>query len=178
MDLTATHRLGTRAFLLFLYRHVKWAALALIIAAAGWFWHLGLQAPYFTPVDYVLKAILILAGALFLLRILRAFFEYKGYAYRFDREFFHLTRGYITRQEIGVVYHQIQTVVIRRGVMDRMVGVSHLIIVLNNSSQNQPAEVVLPALEHAIAETVQKELLRQARIHAPRPFAAEEETPV
>ena len=99
-------------------------------------------------------------------KLFRAYFEYRGYAYRFDREFFLIMRGYLSRQEIGVVYHQIQTVILRHALMDRMVGVSNLIIVMNGANEYRPAEVVLPALEKKKARLVQQEILRRARIRA------------
>lgn len=171
MDFTATHRLGARAFVIFFIRHVKWPVLGMAIALVAWFWHKTLPAPYFSYLDYAVKVAFIVAAGLFVLKALRAYFEYQGYAYRFDNEFFHLSRGYIARQEIGVVYHQIQTVILRHGAIDRVVGVSHLVIVMNGTNRYQPAEVILPALEREKARQVQRELLRLARIHSPQPYS-------
>lgn len=174
MDFSLTHRLGGRAFTIFLFRHSKWAVLSLLILALAWYWHSSLNAPYFWYADNAIKGLGILALAYLAFKIMRAYFEYKGYAYRFDEEFFHLTRGYIIRQEIGVVYHQIQTVVLRHDMMDRLAGVSHLVIVLNGVAGGRQAEVILPALEFKKAQLVQRELLRQARIRAPQTYAARE----
>ena len=65
--------------------------------------------------------------------LLRSYFDYRGYSFRFDNEFFYVTRGYFTKNEMGIVYHQIQHVTVRRGILDRAVGVAHLIIVMNQA---------------------------------------------
>lgn len=171
IDLAATHRLGGRAFLLFLFRHIGWPVFFLVVLGSARAFEDRVPGAYFLYADYAIKIALLIAAAFFAFRSIKAYLEYRSYAYRFDEEFFHLSRGYFKRQEIGVVYHQIQTVTIRRGVNDRLMGVSHLIIVMNGN-QHQPAEVLLPALEYEKAKLVQRELLRKARMHASRGSAA------
>jgi uncharacterized membrane protein YdbT with pleckstrin-like domain len=168
MDFTVTHRLGTRAFLLFMVRHVKWAFLLLVALGALWFFgRPHVSGTYSVYSDYGLKLTLLIVGIIFLFTLLRAFVEYRSYEYHFEREFFHIARGYLAREERGVVYHQIQTVTLRHGVTDRLIGVRHLVIIMNGS-QYQPSEVILPALDHRKALLVQRELLKQARAHAPQ----------
>lgn len=163
MEKQVTHRLGFRAFSFFFWRQVRWLVLVAVLVGAGW-WAAGRLPPFYAPfARYGLQAASLLVLALAVFKIVRAYFEYRGYGYRFEEEFFHITRGYITRHEIGVVYHQIQTVTLRHGFLDRLAGVSHLTIIMNGS-QRQPAEVVLPALESKKARLVQQELLRQARL--------------
>jgi uncharacterized membrane protein YdbT with pleckstrin-like domain len=92
-----------------------------------------------------------------------SYFEYRGYSYRFDDEYFHVTNGYITKNETGVVYHQIQHVTIKRGIFDRLIGVSNLIIVMNLTGGNpSTSHIVLPALNKNKAKLVHRELLRKA----------------
>jgi len=101
--------------------------------------------------------------------LFRSYFEYRGYSYRFDDEYFHVTKGYITRNETGVVYHQIQHVTIERGIFDRMIGVSNLIIVMNLTGNNPSAShIVLPALNKNKAKLVHRELLRKANRQSKR----------
>lgn len=168
LDTVRTHRLGIRAFILFLSRQIRIPLIGLVFLGGLWFYrNLAFENQVATR-DYVLKASLLLVSTLLLYRLIRAFFEYRGYAYRFDDEFLHITRGYINRQEIGVVYHQIQTVTIKHDVVDRVLGVGHLVIIMNGQGGYRPSEVILPALDHRKAQLVQKEILRKARIQGPR----------
>ncbi len=168
MDFTVKHRLGMRAFLLFMTRHVRWPLLLLIlVGAARVFGRSRFPKAYTSTVLYGFEIALAVLTVIFLYTFLRAFVEYRSYEYHFEREFFHIARGYLAREERGVVYHQIQTVTLRHGVMDRAIGVRHLVIIMNGS-QYQPSEVILPALDHNKALLVQRELLRQARVHAPQ----------
>jgi membrane protein YdbS with pleckstrin-like domain len=158
LDLEATHRLGSRAFLLFWTRRTRWSVLFLFVLAGIWLSKVVLPGRTF-------QIIAGLALLWFIAASFRAYFEYKSYAYRFEREFFKLIRGYLARQEIGVVYHQIQTVSLRHGFWDRTMGISHLVIIMTGN-RDEPSEVILPALDRRKARLVQEELLRQARIRS------------
>lgn len=167
LNLEATHRLGPRAFFLFWSRRARWTLLALLCVIVAWVFRekMPFVAAYHVQAEIVFQIVFAVTGALFLMTSLRAFFEYRSYEYRFEREFFRLTRGYIARQEIGVVYHQIQTVTLNHNFFDRMTGISHLVIVMTGT-HDAPSEVVLPALDRRKARQVQEELLRQARIRS------------
>lgn len=168
LDTIRTHRLGVRAFLLFLSRQIRLPLAGVIFFGVLWYYRNLAFGNYAYNRDYILQGALVLVGGLLIFKMVRAFMEYRGYAYRFDEEFFHITRGYINRQEIGVVYHQIQTVTIKHDILDRVLGVGHLVIILNGQGGSRQPEVVLPALDHNKAQLVQKEILRKARMHAPR----------
>ena len=172
-----THRLGSRAFMLFLRQHTQLYVLAAVLLGAAWWAQRWLPEQYRLYSGYGLKVLLLAAAAAIVFKAFKAFFEYRGYAYRFEEEFFHITRGYIRRDEIGVVYHQIQTVTLHHGIVDRFLGVSYLTIVMNGN-QSRPSEVVLPALETSKARWVRQELLRQARLrsaYSPAPAVNEAE---
>ena len=182
MDFSKAQRLGGKAFLFFLSKRSKLPVLLLAVIIVWWTQQDRLSPQYLYLSNYALKLAILLWVAFTAFKLLRTYFEYRGYEYRFDDEFFQITRGYITKQEIGVVYHQIQNVTLRRGMMDRISGVSHLIIMMAGHPDQRQAQVVLPALNKEIARLIQKELLREARRHAvgayippPTPIVAEAE---
>ncbi len=163
MDLTGTHRLGARAFLLFLSRRVKWLLIFLGILVALWTQKEKVPIGYRDWSDYGLNLLFYIWVGFLVFIFLRSFFEYRGYSFRFDEEFFNVTRGYFVKHEMGIVYHQIQHVTVRQGILDRAVGVGHLIIVTNVGGDKSLCEVTLPALDKNKARFIQRELLRMAR---------------
>ena len=166
MDLTATHRLGTRAFLLFLSRRLKWPIIFLVVLVASWIERERVPIGYRDWSDYGLNVLFFVWAGLAVFILFRSFFEYRGYSFRFDEEFFHVTRGYFVKHEMGVVYHQIRHVTAKRGILDRAIGVCHLTIVTNVGSGNSGlSEIILPALDKRKAQVVQRELLRKASRH-------------
>lgn len=167
MDFSDTHHLGVRAFILFLGRHIKWPfifLLFLIVLSIEIGRITNLLPPYYSPfAPFIFESLWLLWGALMVFVLFRSYFEYRGYSYRFDDEYFNVTEGYVTRNETGVVYHQIQHVTIKRGILDRLVGTSHLIIVMNMTGNNPSAShIVLPALNKNKAKLIHRELLRKA----------------
>lgn len=113
--------------------------------------------------DYSIRLLFVAWCGLMAFIVLRSFIEYRSHSFRFDNEFFHVMRGYFLKDEIGVVYHQIQHVNLKSGVFDRMVGVRHLVIVMNSASSESAKNIItLPALDRNKAALVQRELLRKA----------------
>jgi len=163
MPESKVYRLGTRAFLFFLTRRVKWPLIFLILLGALWTQRERVPIEYQIWSDYGINVLFLIWIGFAVFMLLRSFFEYRGYSFRFDEEFFHVTRGYFLKHEMGIVYHQIQHVTVKRGILDRAVGVGHLIIVTNSGGgESSTSEVVLPALEKNRARLVQRELLRKA----------------
>ena len=169
LDLTRKYHLGPRAFYLFFSKRVKLPIFMLMILAAYLFW--GKQ---FVPIewgflaDYIVKLWILLFSGVLTFKIFRTFFEYKGYAYKFEDEFFLVTRGYFVKHEYGIVYHQIQNVNIKRDLFDRGIGVSQLIIVMSSAQSGPNRDLLLPALDRHRAKMLQQELLKQARKHMMR----------
>ena len=92
--------------------------------------------------------------------------EYHFYTYTFTDEAFIMTSGYIVRNELAALYHQIQNVNIQRGPLDRLAGVSQIVIFMNGSEHSGAHnKIVLPAVGKTKAKLVQKELLVRARKH-------------
>lgn len=163
LDTERTHRLGVRAFFLFLGWGI-FAGIALLLAVAALWWYGAVYVPkeYVIYFVYGLQVSALCIGAFLLFRFAVAFFAYYAHAYRFDDEYFLIIRGYLDRHETGVVYHQIQTVTVQRPVSARLFGVAHLNIVTSGGSPEVRA-VQLPSIAMRKARLIQKELLARAK---------------
>lgn len=165
MNLSETHYLGRKAFILFLVRRTKLVGFILVVSAVS------AVAQYRIPAEYAELAWFAALGGLGLfvvvavMRVIQTYIEYRSYSYKFDEEFFQVNFGYFEKNEIAIVYHHIQNAVIKRDLFDRMVGVSKLVVVMDGSKEGRE-NIVLPAIDKVRAKHVQKELMRQARIHS------------
>ena len=157
MEKNTTYHLGHRAFLLFFSKRIK---LLVVVAAAWfllWYWQDRVPARYADYTSYALELGLLIFVGLLALRLLRTYFEYRGYAYRFDDEFFQVTRGYVVKNEIGIVYHQIQNVNIRQDMVDRFGGVCQVVIIMSgNNDKGRQSDIILPGIDKERARLVQK----------------------
>ena len=160
------HSLGHRAFLRFLFKRIKIFLILFIIAFAAWYaerWVTGDYAPY---ADYAVKLLWLIVVLCFAIFFLYAYLEYHYYTYSFTDEAFIITYGYMVRNEVAAVYHQIQNVNIRRGVLDRFMGVSEIVIFMTGSDrESRRNQISLPAVGRTKARMVQQELLQRARKH-------------
>lgn len=161
--MVGSHRLGGRAFLLFLLKRIKLVLFFLVLTVLFWIEADALlgDSPFWK--DIILKGLILLFLFVFSLRLVRTFFEYRGYSYMFDEEYFQVTQGYIIRNIIAIAYHQIQNVNIKRNILDRMMGVSQLIIVMSGINNKGEVDIVLPALDKEKAKVLQKEIMRRSR---------------
>ena len=160
------HSLGKRAFLLFLSKRMKLVIFFFVLTVAAWYserW----APPYYAPfVDYGVNLLALFSVLYFLAIILWTYMEYRVYTYTFTDEAFIMTSGYIIRTELAALYHQIQNVSIQRNPLDRLAGVSQIIIFMNGSEKDAAHnKIVLPAVGKTKAKLVQKELLIRARQH-------------
>ncbi len=161
------HRLGHRAFFLFLSRRIKFSIFLFLLTAAVWLAGSQWASPFWIVwVDYAAEVLLLISIAYLLVILLRTWLEYRAYTYAFADEAFVVTRGYLTRTEIAALYHQIQNVNIERSMFDRVNGVSSVVILLTGGQHETHNKIVLPAVDKARAKAVQKELLVRARRHA------------
>jgi len=177
MDNHKKHSLGSRAFTFFLLKRIKIAAFLFILAGALWYSAQWLPEYYLMWSEYAAKLIGLLGGAYFVLMFAITYLEYRFYTFMFTEEAFIMTFGYITRKEVAAVYHQIQNVNINRGPLDRLTGVSQMVIFMTGA-EREPGhnKIVLPTIGKAKAKLVQKELLMRARRHvvAPQSIPTEE----
>jgi len=166
MDNHEKHSLGSRAFTFFLLKRIKLAAFLLILAGAVWYSLQWLPSFYLFWGEYVAKLIALLGSAYFVLMFIITYLEYRYYTFMFTEEAFIMTFGYITRKEVAALYHQIQNVNINRGPLDRLTGVSQVIIFMTGSERDPTHnKIILPTVGKAKAKLVQKELLMRARRH-------------
>jgi membrane protein YdbS with pleckstrin-like domain len=160
------HSLGRRAYLLFLSKRIKLVIFSVVLTAAAWYserW----SPPYYLPfVQYGVEILALFSALYFLAILLWTWLEYHFYTYTFTDEAFIMTYGYVERNELAALYHQIQNVNIQRSPLDRMAGVSKVIILMTGS-QHDPVHnrIVLPAVGRKKAKLVQQELLNRARRH-------------
>ena len=160
------HSLGRRAFFLFLSKRIKSAIALFIVTAAVWWSERWAPAGYAPWVAYAAELLFLVSCAWLIFLLVRTYMEYHFYTYMFTEEAFIMTSGYITRNEVAALYHQIQNVNIYRSPGDRLAGVSKVVIFMTGNEKDSPHnKIVLPAVGKKKAKLVQKELLSRARRH-------------
>jgi uncharacterized membrane protein YdbT with pleckstrin-like domain len=169
------HKLGSRAFFIFLFARIKFAVFLFIVAFAVWYSVRWLPLEDMFWGDYAAKLCLMIAISWFAYIFIRTYLEYRYYTYFFSEDAFIMTYGYMVRNEMATLYHHIQNVNIERSLLDRMIGVSKIMIMMTGSDRDtQRNQIVLPAIGRRKARLVQTELLRRARRHAEAHFGMEE----
>ncbi len=169
MDYTKQHALGHRAYFLFLAKRIKFS---IFLFALTWVaWNYPPPAPPQSEsaiwITFGIQMLLLVSIGFFALVVIRTFLEYRRYTYRFTEEGFLVTHGYFIRNEMAAVYHQIQAVNIKRTPLDRLIGVSQLIIFLAGPEQeSHHTKILLPGVGRTRARLIQQELLARARRHA------------
>jgi uncharacterized membrane protein YdbT with pleckstrin-like domain len=162
------YRLGKRAFLLFLVWRAKLPSAILAATLLFWYSHDWVPTSYAYLISYAVEAGFLLFAVTLLLRIARTYFEYAGYSFTFEKEYFAIRQGYIAKSEISIAYHQIQHVNLRSNFFDQMFGICHLTLVMAGNDRAKDT-IVLPAVGRRRAQLVQKELMHQSRRHFYRP---------
>ena len=160
------HSLGKRAYLLFLSKRMTSVIFFFAFTAAAWYAERWLPSYDIPFGDYGVKMLMLLSALYFLAIMLWTYMEYHFYTYTFTDEAFIMTYGYVVRNELAALYHQIQNVSIQRNPLDRLAGVSQIVIVMTGSEKDSVHnKIVLPAVGKTKAKLVQKELLVRARKH-------------
>jgi uncharacterized membrane protein YdbT with pleckstrin-like domain len=159
------HHLGHRAFTLFLFSRIKFLFF-LIVLTVG----IGYAVQYLPPnyllwAPFIVKLAIAITVAYFVFIFLRTYLEYRYYTYLFTEEAFIMTSGYMLRSEVAALYHQIQNVNILRGPLDRLIGVSRIMILMTGDKSNAQNQLILPGVGKTKAKLVQQELLTRARKH-------------
>ena len=176
MDNHQKHSLGSRAFTFFLLKRIKFATFLLLLALATSYSTRWLPVSYGEWGIYAAKLLAVIGSGYFILMLVITYLEYRFYTFMFTEEAFIMTFGYITRKEVAAVYHQIQNVNINRGPMDRITGVSQIVILMMGGDQGPGQnKIILPTVGKTKAKLVQKELLIRARRHVVIPRVSETE---
>jgi membrane protein YdbS with pleckstrin-like domain len=161
------HSLGHRAFFLFLSRRIWWAIFLFLLTAVAWYSERWFPAGEFAIWGtFAVQVLALISLAYFLMVLFWTYMEYHFYTYTFTDEAFIMTYGYIVRNETAALYHQIQNVNLQRSPLDRLSGVSQVVIFMTGSEKDSAHNrIVLPAVGKKKAKLVQKELLVRARKH-------------
>ena len=159
------HRLGQRAFMMFLVRRIKYFLLLVALTVAVWYAQPYIPETYAPWGFYAGQLLTVFSIVFFLLIFLRTYLEYRYYTYFFAEEAFMMTSGYVMRTETAALYHQIQNVNIVRSPMDRLIGVSRIVIYMIGDRSSPQNQILLPGVGKTKARYVQQELLSRARKH-------------
>lgn len=150
----------------FLFHRIKFFVLLAGLTVATWYSIRFLPIQYQFIGEYAYRLLGILCLGWFLFLISRTYLEYRRYTYGFTKEAFIVTYGYLIRNEIAAIYHQIHSVNIKRTYTERVFGVSQLIILMaGGDRESHHNQIILPGLGHKRAKLIQKELLIRAREH-------------
>jgi uncharacterized membrane protein YdbT with pleckstrin-like domain len=169
MENNRKHSLGRRAYLLFLSRRIKMVIFLFAFTAAAWYserWLPPTQPIAIIWADFAVKVLFLVSITYFLMILAWTWLEYHFYTYMFTEEAFIMTYGYIVRNEMAALYHQIQNVNIQRNPLHRIAGVSQIVIFMTGSEHDAAHnKIILPVVGKTKAKLVQKELLVRARRH-------------
>ncbi len=171
MENLQKHSLGRRAFTIFLLRRIKITLFLVVFTVALWYAERWIVSPYYSIWwNYAAEVMLLVTIGYFVLIFILTYLEYRYYTYSFTDEAFIVTNGYMVRNEIAALYHQIQNVNISRGMLDRAIGVSSIVIVMIGSGNaGDKDRIVLEAIGKKKARLVQQEILSRARRHTIQP---------
>lgn len=162
------HSLGHRAFFLFFARRIKLPIFLFLLAWGAFYIAQWFPAGYSVWGNAFAELLLFVAVAYTTLVLAFTYLEYRVYTYMFTDEAFVMTSGFAMRNEVAALYHQIQNVNINRSPMNRIIGVSEIVIFMTGSDKETAhAKIILPAVGKARAKIVQQELLVRARRHVP-----------
>jgi uncharacterized membrane protein YdbT with pleckstrin-like domain len=106
--------------------------------------------------------------------LLAGYFSYIAFRYRVDTNGFLTERGITSKQETSLPFRQIQNVDIEQSMIYRMMGVCDLVILTaghedkEDASKNE-SEIVLPALDIAVAHDLRTYLLERANVQEVKP---------
>lgn len=167
-DNNRKHRLGHRAFTIFFLRRTKFLIFLAALTVAAWYalrWLPAQPGTYLIWGVFAAKLLIALTAAYFLFIFLETYMEYRYYTYIFTDEAFMMTSGYFIRTEVAALYHQIQNVNITRSPLDRLIGVSRIVIYMTGDKSSPQNQLMLPGVGKTKARLVQKEILTRARKH-------------
>jgi len=117
-------------------------------------------------VDVIIGAILLFVLALGL-AFLSGWLKYTNYRFTLGENALQIKRGILRKEEIAIPYRQIQNVDINRGIFDRLIGISRLVILTageEDRKERGESEGVLPAIEKNRAEKIRQELIDHSNV--------------
>ena len=105
----------------------------------------------------------------FVMTFLVAYLTYANYLFMLGDDALKIRRGILAKEEIAIPYRQIQDVDVDQSISDRIWGVARLAILTAGHEEakegkEDDSEGVLPAIDRALAESLQAELLKRADV--------------
>ena len=170
----AYKKLGRKTFWIFVFEKMRIPMVLLVIAILlfvlrGTSLIKGL--PFADIDNYMIIAALSALGLCvlcFLSALLVSWIIYENYTFSLGEDALKIKRGVFTREEVAIPYRQIQDVDIEQDISYRMIGVSRLVILTAGHEDEKTAgdktEGILPAIDSALAEQLQSQLLTRANI--------------
>jgi uncharacterized membrane protein YdbT with pleckstrin-like domain len=142
------------------------AAVALLIAQGNGVFS---KTPFAAWSSYGVLGAWILFFFVFVITFLITYLSYANYLFMLDDDALKIRRGILSKEETAIPYRQIQDVDIEQSISDRMWGVARLAILTAGheepkEGEGDDSEGVLPAIDRALAESLQTELLHRADI--------------
>lgn len=96
---------------------------------------------------YLLMLVLVLPAAPFAL--LPMYFRYHTLRYRFDEDGVHASWGILFRREVSLTYARIQDIHLRRGLLERWLGIGS--VQVQTASGSQTSELVIEGMTEYVA---------------------------
>lgn len=162
MEQNVFSQLGPKTFFLLLI-HRLWAGLLFLILA---FVVNLLSRPF--PLLWDISLIGVGLGVFLLfISICAGWLDYYRYRIELADDSISITRGVIRTKEAVIPYKRIQNIMLERGIFDQIIGTSHLRFSISHAEGEQQSEmsripIILPALQYALAEHLQNELMKRA----------------
>ncbi len=168
------HKLGKKTLWIFIMQRIHltavllFVAIALLIFQSTQFAKMGIfgdiQA-YATLGAWIASALFLIT---FALTALVSWLIYANYKFYLGEDSLKIKRGILNKEEIAIPYRQIQDVDIERDLAFQMMGLSRIIILTagheDDNSKNDESEGILPAMDRALAEWLQVQLLEKANV--------------
>jgi membrane protein YdbS with pleckstrin-like domain len=120
------------------------------------------ETPGDLPLEFAQRTVLVGVGALILfggLAVLHAVLYYRSWHYEVREDSLYLTRGVLTRVQTVAPYVRVQHIDARRGPVERLLGLSTLVVYTAGS---RGADVTVPGLTDDRADELQRALKRLA----------------
>lgn len=112
--------------------------------------------------------------ASFTVTILVSWLEYAMFQFRLDADFFKIKWGVFSKEEIAIPYRRMESVEIRRNIIQLLFGISRINIKMTLDSDSTcncqlvSGDEVLPAIDNVLAQKIQEELTTRANVQKMR----------
>ncbi|MGB7957247.1 MAG: PH domain-containing protein [Minisyncoccia bacterium] len=126
---------------------------------------------------YIVLGVWALCVLVFVITFLVAYLSYANFLFMLDDNALKIRRGILSKEETAIPYRQIQDVDIEQNISERIWGVVRLAILTAGHEEakegdEDESEGILPAIDRALAESLQAELLKRADVEKMAPPTA------